>query len=288
MKLWIRFKQGQNLSWDQAVDIGSVAEWRELIHNSAIISTILWPEKPLFGIPGNYRVRKHPHEKNYHNNSVVNAAYRTAAFELANQLKPELTGKKMLVYAPLRGALPIWKAVRQFLPEADMTVYFPVTSSFVFFPEAFHIRNTKGRNASGRFNHILEMKRLKPFLAQFDGLLYLDEIVSGGMMWGYVRDMMELGIHRQIPVYAAGLADDFGNRSVFNRARLQQLAETGGLKKFFWSGCPSLITEDQKFLLGIHYADYTSGPHSIPLLDPEGKDFEEKRRFEQDVLAPSP
>ena len=33
-----------------------------------------------------------------------------------------------------------------------------------------------------------------------------DEIVSGGMMLGYLRDMVRLGIHRQVRIVAAGLA----------------------------------------------------------------------------------
>jgi hypothetical protein len=227
----------------------------------------------------------HPHERNYQNSPSLNGSYAAAAHDLARQLRPELQGRKVLVYAPLRGALPIWTAIRHLMPELDMTAYHPVTSSFVFFPEEFRVLNAKGRNASGRFNHMLEMQRQQPCLDQFDCLLYPDEIVSGGMMHGYVRDMEEMGIHLQIPLYAAGIADALGIRSEFNRTRLQRMVDTGVPKGFSWSGCEVLITEDHKFLLRMHYADYVSGLHAIPVLDPFLEDFEEKRLFEQDISA---
>lgn len=285
MELWLRYQTAHSLEWDQRVEIASEAEWRSLVYNPKLVSSILWPVPPLFPLPGRNLRRRHPHEINYANDAPRNHSYRKAAKRLAADLDSALAGKKVLVYAPLRGALPLWLAVSRFLNRMNATVYYPVTSSFVFYPPEFKVFNRKGRNASGRYNHILELKRLTPFLRNFDALLYLDEIVSGGTVWGYLKDMLALGIHEQLPLYIAGIADRFGERSQFNRGRLAKEISTGRLQGFIWAGCEELITEDQKFLLGIHYADYESGLNVIPVLNREGHYFEEKQQFEREVFS---
>lgn len=166
--------------------------------------------------------RRHAHEKNYANDPARNDSYREAAWRLAAKLEAALgIDERVLVYAPLRGAGPIWRAVSRFLPGLRADVYHPVTSSFVSHSIESGIRNAQGRPASGRFNHILELKRLRPFLSGFRALVYADEIVSGGMMAGYVQDMLRLGLDREVRIVVCGLADDFGQRSEPKRRALE-------------------------------------------------------------------
>ncbi len=252
--------------FDEEYEVRSQAEWLQRIYQPDVLCSIVWPEPPLFALTGpNYLGRRHPHEKGYFNDPTVNASYREGCRRLAARLDPLLDGRRCLVYLPLRGALPIWRGIRQFLQPADCTPYHAVTSSFVFYPESFRVLNRKGRPASGRFAHVLEMQRVQPILAHYDVLLYVDEIVSGGMMHGYLEDMFALGIDRRIRIIAAGLADACGERSVAKRQAIERHAADGRLA-FLWEGCNSLITEDHRALLGMHYVDYRLGPHSVPLL----------------------
>ena len=204
--------------------------------------------------------RRHPHERNYANDPGRNASYRDALRRLAERLAPILAEARTLVYAPLRGAWPIWKAVSIFLPPPLPDVYFPVTSSFVCYPESWQRRNDKGRPGSGRLAHRLELARLLPLLEAYRQVVYLDEIVSGGVMAAYLDEFVRLGIPGRLRVVAAGIADDFGRRSQAKRARIGALVNSGVLRGLLSEGCSELITEDNKFLLGIHYTDYGARP----------------------------
>src|SRR5262249_39685508 len=117
-----------------------------------------------------------------------------------------------------------------------------------------------------------------------DHLLYVDEVISGGMMRGHVKEMMQLGVTAMLPVTVAALADAFGTRSKAN-GYLAGLAERGEIAAFVWEGCHTLISEDQKFLLGRHYTDHAFGPHVVPVLNETLEWFEEKVRFDRDVLG---
>ena len=152
----------------------ALTEWLDLINRREILCSILWPEPPLFSLQGpNYHGRHHDHEKRYRNIYQRNLSYREGCRRLAEKLNQLVSGKKCLVYAPLRGALPIWKGIRQFMPGSDCETYYAVTSSFVIYPEPFRIFNKKGRPASGRHTNILELRsRIKPILANFDFLIY--------------------------------------------------------------------------------------------------------------------
>jgi hypothetical protein len=286
VRLWLRRREARELAYDAAVSVASPAEWREAVADPALVSSVLWAEAPLFRPEGtDYLRRSHPHERGYRDDPVVNASYAAACDRLAARLGAELAGARVLAYAPLRGAFPIWRALRQRLPGLGLTPYFPVTSSFVFYPEAFGIRNRTGRPASGRFANRLELARLRPLLAGFDALLYLDEIVSGGMLKGHLRDMLDLGIDREIPIFAAGLADAHGVRSEASRRAVVALAAGGRVRRFLWEGCATLITEDQRFLLGVHYADYALGPHAVPMLDESLAFYPERDAFDAAVMG---
>jgi hypothetical protein len=290
MELWLRRQVavGNDLEADIRLTVGSQDEWREAVRDPGLISSVLWPAPPLFPIAGRHFVRRHPHERHYENNRARNRSYRLACSRLASRLHEQLGGARCLVYAPLRGALPLWRVIRSVLPAEPWDVYHPVTSSFVFFPPESGIRNRKGRIASGRFNNRLELERLRPFLAGYDAVVYLDEIVSGGAMLAHLDDMEKLGIPRHVAVYAAGLADSDGRRSELKRTHIVERSSDGRLAGFLWEGCAELITEDQKFLLGIHYTEYDRGLHVVPVLDAGQHDHLEKIEFERDVLSDGP
>jgi len=92
--------------------------------------------------------------------------------------------------------------------------------------------------------------------------------------------MFLLGVQHHLPMIAVGLADEFGHRSETNRLHFENWRERGRLHAFLWEGCHTLITEDQKFLLGMHYADYDLGPHAVPLLDESLNFFPEETDFD--------
>jgi hypothetical protein len=284
MDLWLRFRNAQKLEYDKRIEMSSEREWSDAIHNREIISSILWPTPPLFKIGQSCFNRRHPHEKNYKNGAKRNISYLDACKRLTAGLMDVVTHKRCLVYAPLRGAYPIWRTIQQFLGNSNWTVYYPVTSSFVFYPTEFGITNKNGRPGSGRYNNIQELERLKPFLEGYDYLVYLDEIVSGGMMRGHLQEMLGLGIDRQIQIVAVGLADKLGERSELNRAYIKGLVSNGRIHRFICEGCAELITEDQKFLLGVHYLSNMLGPNVIPVLNEEMAFHGEKTLFERDVL----
>ena len=284
MELWLRYQQAKNLEWDKKYIVGSRKQWYQLIYNRDVISSILWPTPPLFPIGGQFFNRRHPHEIRYKNDSERNLSYVAACRQLAQKLQQQIDGKKCLVYAPLRGAYPIWRAISQFLSDQTIDVYYPVTSSFVLYPKEWQIRSRKGKYASGRHNNYQELTRLKPFLANYDYLVYVDEIISGGMMCGHISEMLELQINESVPIIVVGLADRFGERSKSRRNKIESYVQQKRIHSFLWQGCMELITEDQKFLLGIHYEDYHSGPHIIPLLTEQLDYYPEKIEFEAEVF----
>lgn len=132
------------------------------------------------------------------------------------------------------------------------------------------------------------MERISPYLEDFDFLIYVDEIVSGGMMRGHLNDMFRMKIDKRIPIIAVGLADSYGERAVPSISIIEEFVRMGRLKAFIWEGCTSLITEDQKFLLGIHYVDYELGPHIIPVLTENLKFYSEKEEFDRYIFTVNP
>lgn len=292
MELWLRFRTARRLAWDACYEVTSQTEWGRIIQAERPLSSILWPTGALFSVlprePAPVFQRRHPHEKGYADDSARNRSYREAARALAARIRGLIGGGPALVYAPMRGAYPIWKAVRQFLGEPLPDVYFPVTSSFVRYPPDWGFRDEAGQAASGRYAHSLEITRLLPLLASYRHIVYLDEIVSGGVMLRYLQAMIRLGVHERTRILAAGLADAHGERSAAKREHIQRLCASGRLAGFLWEGCSSLITQDQKFLLGVHYVDYHSGMNLVPVLDNGLRDYPEKVGFEREVLRADP
>jgi hypothetical protein len=283
-----------HVQFDHCYDVLSQGEWRARIEavGAAVITSVLKPCGPRFTLRGRHLLtRSHPHETHYVYDPDVHASYRAAAERLAARLEPALAdARKCLVYLPLRGALPIWRAVRRFLApnlQARCEEYHAVTSSFVKYPVALGLTGKHGGPAGGRFANILELRRLRDWCLGpmgFDHLLYVDEIISGGMMRGHVNEMIDLGVPRRVPVTVAALADSFGTRSKAN-GYLTGLAADGAIRAFLWEGCHTLISEDQKFTLGMHYVDHAFGPHVVPVLTETLEWFDEKVRFDADVIG---
>lgn len=290
MELWLRRNQeATNLEYDEKLNIADLSSWRTAIDDPSIISSILWTSPPVFvPLSTNSLKLSHPHEKMPQNDLVTNMIFKEACKRVAERLNVPLsrTDRPSLVYAPLRGALPIWKAISSRYPNWNVRVYHPVTSSFVFYPERYGIKSRKGKNASGRHTNILELKRIRPLLKDFEYLIYVDEIVSGGMMWGHVSEMLSLGVHKDIKIIVAGVADDFGHRATSRLSNLNQLRKDGLIHSLDWEGCRTLSSEDNKLVLGVHYIDYHLGPHIVPILTESGIISDSQAQFEKDVLWP--
>ncbi|KOR30719.1 hypothetical protein TI04_04420 [Achromatium sp. WMS2] len=287
MQLWLRYKTASNLYWDRQVEIAIAEQWSTNLADKNIISSILWPTEPLFKLQYQHVRRHHRHEQNYQHDILHNIDFSNACERLAKKLHTLLCGRRALIYVPLRGALPIWRGIWQFLPAIFPTincdVYYPVTSSFVLYPKDSPIRKPDGRRASGVYTHTLELQRIRPFLYNYDVLVYVDEIISGSMMRKYVNEFVKLKIYDSIKIIAVGVADSYGERSVVKRAAIEAKVNEGFLDAFVWEGCKQLITADQKFLLGVHYVTYDKGLHAVPLLNNNLQFYEEKIKFDTHI-----
>ena len=297
MRLYIRTREPgdrrEHVQFDQCVEVTSQAEWKAHIDAAgpSILTSVLKPGGERFRLRGKHLYTKsHPHETRYTYDAAVHDSYRGAAAELAPRIAAAVAGsRRCLVYLPLRGALPIWRAVKRHLGAdvlARLDEYHAVTSSFVMYPDALAVRGP-GVRASGRYANVLELRRLRDWCIRqmgYDHMLYVDEIISGGMMRGHVNEMIELGVTRLLPVTVAALADSFGTRSKAN-GYLNKLAAAGAIHAFLWEGCHTLISEDQKFTLGTHYVDHAFGPHVVPVLTDALDWFDEKARFDADVIG---
>ncbi len=299
MKLYIRTRapgeRRDHVQYDLCFDVRSQVEWKARIEavGKEIITSVLRPEAERFRLTGRHLYnRAHRHETHYVHDPAVNESYRQAAQRLAGRIEEAIRpSRRCLVYLPLRGALPIWRAVQRHFQEqyepGRLQEYHAVTSSFVLYPRELGLIGKHGGPAGGRYANILELQRLRDWCLGpmgFDHLLYVDEIISGGMMRGHVKEMIQLGICQRLPVTVAALADSFGTRSKAN-GFLAGLAEAGTLHAFLWEGCATLITEDQKFLLGMHYVDHAFGPHVVPVLNDQLQWFDEKVAFEREVMG---
>lgn len=250
------------------------------------------------------------YEKNHQNDLEINLSYFNGCKKIANEiLENEIDLEKTIIYAPLRGAKPMVSLVTEFLKEKNNIipkVIYPVTSSFVKYPinQTFFSKNGK-TPVSGRYSNILELRRLKYHLEDYKNIIYIDEIVSGGMMTGHVKELigekeqhlfddkhnglLDHGILRdlvesnEINLYVYGLSDAEGTR--FRKENKQRILgfEEKNLLTFKEFPIKNLITEDQRYLLGIHYLDYKYGPALVPMIN-EGDYYLDKLNFEGDFI----
>jgi hypothetical protein len=197
-------------------------------------------------------------------------------------------GKITMIYAPLRGAKPIVDSILEQLRKKEQNpnyftpeINFPVTSSFVLYPTSQPYATKKGKKpASGRTTNILELKRImqrNPRL--LSNMLYIDEIVSGGMMQGHVREMIHPfgdgnreGVLNSFinggfaKLNVLGMADADGKRFGSHKQQYLQAMQKHGRMQFAYFPVKRLVTEDNRYLLGQHFLDYALGPHQIPFV----------------------
>jgi hypothetical protein len=239
------------------------------------------------------------YETDYLPSSENYRSYAEGCIEMAKRLIEieKRNGKFTLIYAPLRGALPIVDGMLEAYlllgQEPVSTINFPVTSSFVFYPPSHPYTTKKGkRPASGRTTNILELKRMKKRGLDLQRVLYIDEIVSGGMMIGHLNEMIKEskepqkeGILRQevlagdISLTVMGLMHDHGKKFGSSKSKALLKYSTSGLVEFHPVGIDNLVTEDQRFLLGQHYLHYNYGPHQIPFISDYGDYYPENEDF---------
>ena len=159
-----------------------------------------------------------------------------------------------LIYAPARGAKPIVDTALRFA-EKPYPLYYPVTSSFV---------------RGGRQNNPKEIAAIfndRPDMAA--RLMYVEEIVSGGMTWGHYREMLAAETERStthpIQIKAAGLVHEDGARmNKTLRGRFGNFQRRGD---FLLQFVPNVFTLDDNRQLCTHYLQYQLGPHNVPYGD---------------------
>lgn len=158
-----------------------------------------------------------------------------------------------LIYAPARGAHPVVKTA---LWEAQSTprVYFPVTSSFV-------IRGRKNNRVE-----IASLKEKRP--TDLQRVLYMEEVVSGGMFRGHSREIRQV-LENQLSDYelrSAAMVHANGTKLDGTLKRAFEDLEQDG--EAIFAPVQNLYTLDNNVALGLHYIDYSFGPHLVPFTRP--------------------
>ena len=159
-----------------------------------------------------------------------------------------------LIYAPARGAKPIVDTSLYFTVR-PYRLYYPVTSSFV--------RNGRRNNykeIADIFNHHVNTAAR---------VLYVEEIVSGGMTQGHYNEIRKAEAMRlsfnPVEIKVAGLVHQNGTK--LNEHLGSRFNELEELDIFFLRYVPNLFTLDDNRQLGTHYLDYSFGPHNVPFGD---------------------
>lgn len=248
----------------------------------------------------------------YTNDPEINFSFFQGCTKISHDILDNIDDlSKAIIYAPLRGSKPITDIVLEqmrFLSgDKDLpNVVYPVTSSFVRYPVCLNMKSKNNHShASGRYANILELHRLMPHLDGFTDLIYIDEIVSGGMLTGHCTEMvgerkihtaedinkgiLDEGILRDLieneglRVHVYGLSDQDGKR--VNRYNLDKLNGyvDKGLISFKSQPVANLITEDNRYLLGQHFTNFKRGPHAVPMIN-SGEYYPEYDTFIQDYL----
>ena len=305
--------------YDYVLISSSGIKLETLLKGSPTRDSILFDVEKDFEIPGIFESPQlgghnyfgnNKYERNYQNNLGINLSYFRGCQNLAKaMLDNQIDLGKTLVYAPLRGAKPITDIVMEFVSREGETprIVYPVTSSFVLYPDdRFFSKNGK-TPASGRYANILELRRLNPRLRAngIETLVYIDEIVSGGMLMGHCLEMIGerkehifRDIHHKeldnwilrglvetdrLNIFVFGLADANGERFGPNKRRKIEGLMEEDLISFDYFPVDNLITEDQRYVLGIHYLANKKGPHSVPLVK-NGKYPSDRQSFIKDFV----
>jgi hypothetical protein len=160
-----------------------------------------------------------------------------------------------LIYAPARGAKPIIDTALRFTQRPYQT-YYPVTSSFV----------REGR--PNNYKEIMNIFNNHPKMAS--RILYVEEIVSGGMTQGHYNELIKAEEMRltsaPIDIKVTGLVHRNGSKLTERlESRFIELQERDIFELQF---VPNLFTLDDNRQLGTHYLSYQFGPHNVPFGDP--------------------
>jgi len=277
-------------------------------------SLSILPARPLeINLTGrNYRgFNKYEGPVRYANNPNINQHYFEQCRRIAEDIVESCNDlSSTVIYAPIRGAKPIIEVVMEFLKHSLgektlPTVLYPVTSSFVRYPSSKGAFSKNGKSpVSGRYGNVLELRRLTRRLEGVDRLIYIDEIVSGGMMVGHCIEMVGskrmhkspdryqgtldegilLGnVRNGLEVCVYGLADAMGSKFRLENARKLEELHKRGLVRFKFFPTRRLVTEDQRYLLGLHYLDYGQGPSSVPMINGANY-FQDKQNFQKDFI----
>lgn len=181
--------------------------------------------------------------------------YLTAARELA-EVVSDLEPTR--IYAPLRGAHPIAQAMLWNL-SFPVEIYFPVTSSFV---------------KDGRYNNKREASHLADQIKKMRGvekIIYIEEVVSGGMLKGHHDELSyalkDFVADERVSLHTVGLVHEQGQRFNFHLRRWREGLEAQDLLRL--KEIANIFTLDDNEFLGIHYLNYSFGPHAVPYL-PDG------------------
>ncbi len=207
-----------------------------------------------------YRATRKPRTATHEDmQAYVDAA--TSLAEFAEEFAPSI------IYAPARGANPItramlWSGVK------PTRVYFPISSSFV---------------KHGRFNNLREASWLtKKFdvNSSKERVLYVEEVVSGGMMLGHLRELCATFQDSSVPikVKSVGMVHAQGKKLDPSVERI--LGSLENEEMLLLRRVQNLFTLDDNEWLGLHYLDYSLGPHLVPYL-PDGNTHPKSKEIKQ-------
>ena len=199
-----------------------------------------------------------------HIESLVEASMKLG--ELYREIKPEI------IYAPLRGAYPLLRLMALSAKLDRIEIFFPATTSFIYLA-------SNNRTLWGHDFNIMMLKTLMKYNAINGKIIYIDEIVSGGMINAHTRHMVGdidkkkkkrgQGIilpkiqNKEAELHVIGVADAKGKRMTPGNRRAMEKREKAGLIKFYIVPTEHLCTEDNVPLLGIHYMGRENGPRVI-------------------------
>jgi len=174
------------------------------------------------------------------------------------------------VYLPLRGAMPIWRIVKKYFKSINPIEFTPATSSFIFYPG-----KKLGKRRSARFANILSINRIYKNFAP-GRIAYIDEIVSGSMMLGHLRKIVDIMGRTEWIIGAFGLADAEGHKFRHDtKQRLVNFLKNKTIEIFDYQPVKRLLGEDDRRFGGFHYLDYKKGPIVVPFLNERDEYYRE-------------
>ncbi len=208
--------------------------------------------------------------------------------ELCASIKPDI------IYAPLRGAYPLLRLMTLSRGLRGVKALFPATSSFMYLP-------LNGRRLWGHDFNVMMLETLVGLNELRGRMIYIDEIVSGGMINAHTRHMVgDVGSGKkrrgrrkcgillplvqsgELSIHVVGVADNYGRRMRMDNRRAMEEREKNGLIRFHIIPTVHLCTEDNVPLLGINYIGRDKGPRIFSAIRIRGF-WEAYRRFWMEI-----